>query len=74
MKITEEKVKQKVLPYSSSYDKNAFIIITEWSNSEGYDISSSHGKGRPLQFSMCNEEMRAFRTLIAAFDLDGIEK
>ena len=69
MKITTDKVKQKTLYYKSSYDENAFITITEWPNMDGYDISSSHGKGRPLQFSMCNEEMDAFRALIAAMNL-----
>jgi len=69
MKITTDKVKQKTLHYKSMYDKDAFITITEWANMEGYDISSSHGKGRPLQFSMCHEEVSAFRALIAAFDV-----
>ena len=69
MKIMTDKVKQKTLYYKSSYDENAFITITEWVNMEGYDISSSHGKGRSLQFSMCHEEIDALRALIAAFDL-----
>jgi len=74
MKIITDKVKQKTLHYKSSYDKDAFIIITEWANMEGYDISSSHGKGRPLIFSMGHEEMTALRTLIAAFDLSSAEE
>jgi len=73
MKITTDQVKQKTLYYRSSFDKDAFITITEWANLEGYDISSSHGKGRPLQFSMCREEMQAFMSLFAGFDLDGEE-
>jgi len=69
MKIITDKVKQKTLHYNSSYDKDAFIIITEWANMEGYDIASSHGKGNPTMFSMCHEELTALRALIAAFDL-----
>ena len=41
---------------------------------EGYDISSSHGKGKPLMFSMCHEELAAFRAVIAAFDLSEVEE
>ena len=74
MKITTDKVKQKTLNYKSSWDEHAHITITEWSNMEGYDVISSHGKGRPLQFSMCNEEMDAFRALIAAMNLTEQEE
>lgn len=73
MKITTDQVKQKTLYYKSSFDKYAFITITEWANLEGYDITSSHGKGRPLQFSMGSEEIQAFMSLFAGFDLVGEE-
>jgi len=69
-RVETTKVKQKWLEFESMYgDKNAFVVATEWSNGEGWDLNVESGR-KSINFSLTWEEWQAMRELMEDFEME----